>query len=135
MAAEASEKGVSGEEEKNTIAQIWKLWFKMPQLCNFVKVAKFCHFCMVWLGPEGSKSNTINQYLLNVYKTKYDNDLELQVDILLFPEDGLSGFEFPKAHLAQPFLQTVRRWWLGVIHILRNHFWGSRQTPPPLCNL
>ena len=24
---------------------------------------------------------------------------------------------------------------LGVIHILRNHFWGSRQTPPPLCNL
>ena len=107
MAAEASEKGVSGEEEKNTIAQIWKLWFKMPQLCNFVKVAKFCHFCMVWFGPEGSKSNTINQYLLNVYKTKYDNDLELQVDILLFPEDGLSGFEFPKAHLARPFLQTV----------------------------
>ena len=64
---------------------------------------------MVRFGPEGSKSNTINQYLLNVYKTKYDNDLELQVDILLFPEDGLSGFEFPKAHLAQPFLQTVRR--------------------------
>ena len=22
---------------------------------------------------------------------------------------------------------------LGVIHVLRNHFWGSRQTPPPLC--
>ena len=60
MAAEASEKGVSGEEEKNTIAQIWKLWFKMPQLCNFVKVAKFCHFCMVWFGPEGSKSIIIN---------------------------------------------------------------------------
>ena len=36
------------------------------------------------------------------------DDGHLQVDILLFPEDGLSGFEFPKAHLAQPFLQTVR---------------------------
>ena len=48
MAAEASEKGVSGEEEKNTIAQIWKLWFKISRLCNFVKVAKFCHF--VWFG-------------------------------------------------------------------------------------
>ena len=22
---------------------------------------------------------------------------------------------------------------LGVVHILRNHFWGSRETPPPLC--
>ena len=20
---------------------------------------------------------------------------------------------------------------LGVVHILRNHFWGSRETPPP----
>ena len=23
---------------------------------------------------------------------------------------------------------------LGVVHILRNHFWGSRETPPP-CNI
>ena len=23
---------------------------------------------------------------------------------------------------------------LGVVHILRNHFWGSRETPP-LCNI
>ena len=38
-----------------------------------------------------------------------DDDGHSQVDILLFPEDGLSGFEFPKAHLAQPFLQTVQR--------------------------
>ena len=22
-------------------------------------------------------------------------------------------------------------WLLGVVHILRNHFWGSRETPPP----
>ena len=21
---------------------------------------------------------------------------------------------------------------LGVVHILRNHFWGSRETPPPM---
>ena len=38
-----------------------------------------------------------------------DIDDHSQVDILLFPEDGLSGFEFPKAHLAQPFLQRVQR--------------------------
>ena len=38
-----------------------------------------------------------------------DDDGHSQVDILLFPEDGLSGFEFPKAHLAQPFLQRVQR--------------------------
>ena len=24
---------------------------------------------------------------------------------------------------------------LGVVHILRNHFWGSRETPPLLCNI
>ena len=23
----------------------------------------------------------------------------------------------------------------GVVHILRNHFWGSGETPPPLCNI
>ena len=23
----------------------------------------------------------------------------------------------------------------GVVHILRNHFLGSRETPPPLCNI
>ena len=37
-----------------------------------------------------------------------DDDAFLQVDILLFPEDGLSGFEFPKAHFAHSFLQRVR---------------------------
>ena len=44
------------------------------------------------------------------------DDGHLQVDILLFPEDGLSGFEFPKAHLAQPFLQTVRWWWWWFLY-------------------
>ena len=24
---------------------------------------------------------------------------------------------------------------LGVVHILRNHFWGSPETPPLLCNI
>ena len=41
----------------------------------------------------------------------------------------------PKLHQEQKAMTLILMMRLGVIHILRNHFWGSRQTPPPLCNL
>ena len=41
-------------------------------------------------------------------------------------------------NFVNPFHWTQVRSWqctLGVVHILRNHFWGSRETPPPLRNI
>ena len=34
-----------------------------------------------------------------------------------------------------PKAKRVFHHYIGFLHILRNHFWGSRETPPPLCNI
>ena len=49
---------------------------------------------------------------------------------LLFVEH----FPFNNVFLVRALTPTTHLL-LGVVHILRNHFWGSGEAPPPLCNI
>ena len=72
---------------------------------------------------ENSKQFRVNR--LQGLSVGFGVDPAKEEDLDVSDQDKLA---FSQYHLPDLGLHNI----LGVVHILRNHFWGSRETPPPL---